>query len=205
MHIRIAQARCLGKSRALCTLESTVQVGLWVKGGGQRERENRERERETPGVETHCHTLVLKCILARRGSQCTGGHAHLTGSVDRRGILTTLDLETTCRGINPRWTSGLFCERSSPVACLAPCSHYRGTSLIRNNTPPTNLHWAYLGSYGGPRGGGLFPMSEVALQRVGLRVFIVLAVSPPSSLIPPLCPPPFPRPPKPETTGVTRS
>jgi len=37
---------------------------------------------------------------------------------------------------------------------------YRGTSLIRNPPPVVALG---LGPYGGPRGGGLFLMSEVPL------------------------------------------
>ena len=42
---------------------------------------------------------------------------------------------------------------------------YRDTSFIRNTPPPPRtLLGLYLGSYGGPRGGGLFHMSEVTLQ-----------------------------------------
>ena len=40
---------------------------------------------------------------------------------------------------------------------------YRGTSLIRNTPLLGPTVGLYLGSYGGPRGGGLFHMSEVPL------------------------------------------
>ena len=55
---------------------------------------------------------------------------------------------------------------SSPVSAVdeeqQPCN-YRGTSLIRNAPLLGPYSRLYLGSYGGPRGEGLFLMSEVSL------------------------------------------
>ena len=65
----------------------------------------------------------------------------------------------------------LFCMRreTRPICCTASFRCLLQISLLqgylahKKHPPPRTLQWDFLGSYGGPRGGGRFLMIEVPL------------------------------------------
>ena len=58
----------------------------------------------------------------------------------------------------------VFYERSNPVTLNAGATSHRRCHLAHKKTPSRRiLQYEHLGSYGGPRGGGVFLMTEVTL------------------------------------------